>query len=163
MPFECVLPELGENIDSAEVSSVLVAVGDTISAEQDLIEVETGKAAMPIPSPVAGVVKELRVNGGDSLNIGDVFLIVEESGGAAAAPAAAQEEPAPAPAAEPALPLLRLQLLQAVLTLFCQTLVMALKKLMFLVFWFLSVMLSAKTKIFLKLKPVRRLCLCLHQ
>ena len=54
MSYELTLPNLGENIDSADVVHVFVDVGDQISTDQDLIEVETGKASMPIPSTVDG-------------------------------------------------------------------------------------------------------------
>ena len=54
MATQIKLPNLGENIDSGDVLSILVSEGDTVDAEQDLIEIETDKATMPVPSPQAG-------------------------------------------------------------------------------------------------------------
>jgi pyruvate dehydrogenase E2 component (dihydrolipoamide acetyltransferase) len=93
MATEVKLPNLGEGIAGADVSTLLVAVGDTIDADQPVVELETDKAAMEIPAGVAGVVKEFRVKVGDTANVGEVFVVVE-----------AGESAAPAPAAEPAAP-----------------------------------------------------------
>ena len=61
MATEFRLPELGENIESGKVTSVMVSVGDTIAQDQPVIEVETDKAALEVPSSVSGTVKEIRV------------------------------------------------------------------------------------------------------
>ena len=95
MPTEFKLPNLGENIDSAEVTTVLVSVGDTVSADQDLLEVETGKATMPVPAPRAGRVAEIKVSSGDKVSVGQLIMVLEDADGAAA-PA---DEPAAAAAA----------------------------------------------------------------
>ncbi|MDM0013649.1 dihydrolipoyllysine-residue acetyltransferase [Variovorax sp. J22P168] len=92
-PIEVKVPDIGDFKDVA-VIEVLVKPGDTIKVEQSLITVESDKASMEIPSSAAGVLKELKVKVGDTVNIGDLIAIVEGSGGGAAAPA-----PAPAPAA----------------------------------------------------------------
>ena len=76
MSYEMKLPNLGENVDSAEVANVLVAEGDTISADQDVIEVETGKAAMPVPCPEGGVVESIKVSAGDTIAPGDLVLVL---------------------------------------------------------------------------------------
>lgn len=73
------LPEVGENITSGTVVSVFVSVGDTIKKDQDLIELETDKASLPVPSPCAGVVKEILVAAGNDVKIGAVIMRVEES------------------------------------------------------------------------------------
>jgi pyruvate dehydrogenase E2 component (dihydrolipoamide acetyltransferase) len=79
---------------------VLVNVGDTITREQPVLELETDKATIELPSSVDGVVKEIRVKKGDKIKVGAVVLTVDSNGGgAASAPAAAA--PAPAPAAAP--------------------------------------------------------------
>ena len=85
------------------VIEILVKVGDTVKIEQSLFTVESDKASMEIPSPAAGVVKELKVKVGDKINIGDFVAVLE---GAAAAPAAAApaQAAAPAPAAQAAAP-----------------------------------------------------------
>jgi pyruvate dehydrogenase E2 component (dihydrolipoamide acetyltransferase) len=97
-PVEVKVPDIGDFKDVA-VIEVLVKPGDTIKEEQSLITVESDKASMEIPSSAAGVLKELKVKVGDTVNIGDLIAIVEGAGGgAAAAPAAAQAAPAAATA-----------------------------------------------------------------
>ncbi|MFH0129604.1 dihydrolipoyllysine-residue acetyltransferase [Variovorax sp. VaC1] len=108
-PVEIKVPDIGDFKDVA-VIEVLVKPGDTIAAEQSLITVESDKASMEIPSSAAGVLKELKVKVGDTVNIGDLIAVLEGAAGAAApAPAqAAAAAPAvatasaPAPAASPA-------------------------------------------------------------
>jgi pyruvate dehydrogenase E2 component (dihydrolipoamide acetyltransferase) len=92
---EVKVPDIGDFKEVA-VIEVLVKVGDTISAEQSLVTVESDKASMEIPSSHAGVVKELKVKVGDKVSEGSLLLVVEAAGAAAAAPA-----PAPAPAPQP--------------------------------------------------------------
>jgi len=96
MALEFKLPELGENIESGDVVNVLVAVGDTVSEGQSLLEIEAGKASMEIPSPASGTIKAVHVNQGDTVNVGQLAFTIE-AGEAAAAPA---EEPAPAAESE---------------------------------------------------------------
>ncbi|WP_297396820.1 dihydrolipoyllysine-residue acetyltransferase [Hydrogenophaga sp.] len=91
---EIKVPDIGDFRDVA-VIEVLVKPGDKISVEQSLITVESDKASMEIPSSAAGVLKELKVKIGDTVNIGDLLAILEGAA-TSAAPAAA---PAPAPAA----------------------------------------------------------------
>jgi pyruvate dehydrogenase E2 component (dihydrolipoamide acetyltransferase) len=55
------VPELGENVEQGDVTRVLVKVGDTIAREQSVIELETDKATIEVPSSVAGVVKDIKV------------------------------------------------------------------------------------------------------
>ncbi len=64
---ELKLPELGENIDTVEVSAVLVAVGDSVKRDQPVIEVETEKASLEVPAPAAGKITELLVSKGDQI------------------------------------------------------------------------------------------------
>ena len=66
MAFEFKLPELGENIESAEVVKVLVNVGDNIKVDQILVEIETDKATVEVPAEFNGVVKEIKVKAGDT-------------------------------------------------------------------------------------------------
>jgi len=93
-PVDIKVPDIGDFKDVA-VIELLVKVGDTIAAEQSLITVESDKASMEIPSSHAGVLKELKVKVGDTVNIGDLIAVLEGAAGAAA-PASA---PAPAQAA----------------------------------------------------------------
>jgi len=74
------LPELGENVDSGELTKILVSAGDTISKDQALLELETDKATIEVPSPVAGVIKELHVKEGQKIKVGDALFTVDESG-----------------------------------------------------------------------------------
>ena len=78
--MEITLPALGENIDSATVTKVLVKVGDTIQKDQPIMELDTEKASVDVPASSSGTVKEIRVKEGDVLNVGQVVLILEESG-----------------------------------------------------------------------------------
>ena len=77
------LPELGENVDSGELTKILVSAGDTIAKDQALLELETEKATIEVPSPVSGVIKELHVQQGQKIKVGDALFTVEESGEAA--------------------------------------------------------------------------------
>lgn len=103
MAIEINVPDIGS--DEVEVTEILVKVGDTVEVEQSLLVVEGDKASMEVPSPQAGVVKEIKVATGDKVETGKLIMIFEAEGGAAA-PAAAEEkkeEAAPAaPAAAPA-------------------------------------------------------------
>jgi pyruvate dehydrogenase E2 component (dihydrolipoamide acetyltransferase) len=107
---EFTVPELGENVASGDVAKVLVKVGDTVRLEQPVIELETDKATVEVPSSVAGVVTDVRVKKGDKVKVGAVIFTVGDSAGAAApaaaAPAAKTADPAKAepPKAEPARP-----------------------------------------------------------
>jgi len=77
MAVEFKLPVLGENIASGTVSKIMAAVGDTVAVDQPVIEVETDKAVLEIPSDVAGKVLEIRVQVGKTVSVGDVVLLVE--------------------------------------------------------------------------------------
>jgi pyruvate dehydrogenase E2 component (dihydrolipoamide acetyltransferase) len=90
---EVAVPDIGDFKD-VEVIEVLVKPGDTVAAEQSLITVESDKASMEIPSPGAGVVKELKLKVGDKVSQGSAILVLEEAGGSAApAPKAASAAP----------------------------------------------------------------------
>ena len=103
-PVEVHVPDIGDFKDVV-VIEVLAQAGDTIEAEQSLVTVESDKASMEIPSPTAGVLKELKVKVGDKLNIGDLLALMEGTAAPAAAPAPASPVAAAAktaPAAAPA-------------------------------------------------------------
>ena len=98
-PVQVLVPDIGDFKDVA-VIEVFVKPGDSIKLEQSLITVESDKASMEIPSSAAGVLKELKVKVGDTVNIGDLLAILEGTAAApTAAPAAAVAAPAPAAAA----------------------------------------------------------------
>jgi dihydrolipoamide dehydrogenase len=98
--IEVKVPDIGDFKD-VEIIEVLVKPGDRVEKEASLITLESDKATIEIPSPQAGVVKELRVKLGDKVSQGSPILLLEESAGAVAAPPS-KPAPAPAPAATPA-------------------------------------------------------------
>ncbi|ELY3466357.1 pyruvate dehydrogenase complex dihydrolipoyllysine-residue acetyltransferase [Cronobacter universalis] len=101
MAIEINVPDIGA--DEVEVTEILVKVGDKVEAEQSLITVEGDKASMEVPSPQAGVVKEIKVSVGDKVETGKLIMIFDSAeGAAAAAPAKAEEKKEAAPAAAPA-------------------------------------------------------------
>ena len=74
------LPELGENIEAAEILNVLVKVGDVIEVDQAILEIETDKATIEVPSSVAGKVVEVLIKPGDKAKVGQVIIKVESAG-----------------------------------------------------------------------------------
>ncbi|EKT55017.1 MULTISPECIES: pyruvate dehydrogenase complex dihydrolipoyllysine-residue acetyltransferase [Providencia] len=98
MSIEIQVPDIGA--DEVEVTEVMVKVGDKVEAEQSLITVEGDKASMEVPSPQAGVVKEIKIAVGDKVTTGKLIMVFEaEAGAAAPAPAEAPAAPAAAPSA----------------------------------------------------------------
>ena len=104
--FAFALPELGESIESGDVVQVLVAVGDQIAAEQSVVELETDKAVVEVPSPVSGSVTAIHVAAGDKAAVGQLIVTLETDGAATtndAQPAAEMPlKSEPEPAAPPA-------------------------------------------------------------
>lgn len=102
------LPDLGEGIHEAQIINVLVKEGDTVTKDQNIMEVETDKAAVELPVPYAGVISKLNVKSGDTVKVGQVLLSVDAAGAGKTAPAANIEAPvakaAPAPAKPAAAP-----------------------------------------------------------
>jgi len=92
------VPDIGD-FKEVEVIEVLVKPGDSVAKEQSLITLESDKATMEIPSPDAGVVRELKVKVGDKVSKGSPIAVLESSGAAPAAPPAQAKAPAPKPAA----------------------------------------------------------------
>jgi pyruvate dehydrogenase E2 component (dihydrolipoamide acetyltransferase) len=82
MATEFKLPELGENIEAADVASVLVKEGDIVKKDQAIIEIETDKATIEVPSTVEGTITKLFVKSGDKVKVGSVVMIVDEGGSA---------------------------------------------------------------------------------
>ncbi len=77
MATEFKLPELGENIESADIIKVHISPGDTIEVDQIILEIETDKATVEVPSEVSGKVKEVNVKDGDKAKVGDVIFTFE--------------------------------------------------------------------------------------
>jgi pyruvate dehydrogenase E2 component (dihydrolipoamide acetyltransferase) len=96
MIVEVRLPEISENVESGDVTKVLVAPGDVVAVDQPLIELETEKAVFEVPSTAAGVVASIDLKPGDSVKVGGVIAKINTDAKASAGSAA----PAPAPAAK---------------------------------------------------------------
>jgi pyruvate dehydrogenase E2 component (dihydrolipoamide acetyltransferase) len=86
MATEFTLPDLGENITSGDVVSVLVKTGDVVEPGQSVLEVETDKAVIEVPCPPGGVIQEVLVKKGETVNVGQALLSL---GSPASLPAAA--------------------------------------------------------------------------
>ncbi|MBI2376785.1 MAG: 2-oxo acid dehydrogenase subunit E2 [Deltaproteobacteria bacterium] len=100
MRVEVRLPALGENIESADVGAVRVSVGDLVSVDQGLFEVEADKATVEVPAPAAGRLVELQVGSGQPVKTGQLVAVIEtEAPGAAREPQTAA--PAPSPPTQP--------------------------------------------------------------
>ena len=104
---EVTMPALGESVTEGTVSSWLKAVGDTVEADEPLLEVATDKVDTEVPSPASGVLLEIRVPEDETVEVGTVLAIIGDPSQAGSAPApaapapqAAPEPPAPAPTAE---------------------------------------------------------------
>jgi pyruvate dehydrogenase E2 component (dihydrolipoamide acetyltransferase) len=98
MAIEINVPDIGA--DEVEVTEILVKVGDKVEVEQSLITVEGDKASMEVPSPQAGVIKEIKVAVGDKVATGSLIMVFDSAdGAAAAAPAQEEKKEAAAPAA----------------------------------------------------------------
>ena len=91
--FAFALPELGESIESGDVVQVLVAVGDEITAEQSVLELETDKAMVEVPSPVSGSVTAIHVAPGDKAAVGQLIVTLETDGTATTNNAPSASEP----------------------------------------------------------------------
>lgn len=103
MTIEVIVPDIGDFTD-IPVVTVLVNVGDTVALEDPIVELESDKATMEVPSSAAGVVKEIKVSEGDNVSMGSLILILEGEGATAAPAAVPVEAPAlavsaPAPTA----------------------------------------------------------------
>ena len=92
---EVTLPEVGDNVEQGTVVTVLIKAGDTVTEGQAVIEIETDKAVVEVPSSAAGVVKEVQVKEGDTVKVGGVILTLEGQAQVAAPEAPAPEVPAP--------------------------------------------------------------------
>jgi pyruvate dehydrogenase E2 component (dihydrolipoamide acetyltransferase) len=102
MATQIKLPSLGENIESGDVLSILVSEGDVVAKDQDLLELETDKATMPVPSPQAGKITKVLVSEGDTVPVGKAIFEIEANGAADEKPAKKAAKAEDAPAKEPA-------------------------------------------------------------
>src|SRR3954467_6601763 len=105
--IEFKLPELGENIEQGDLVRLMVAPGAKVDTGQSVMELETDKAVVEVPSSVSGTVQEIRVKEGDKIKVGQVIFTVDgaepkaspapPAQAAAPAPTNARRKPAPAP------------------------------------------------------------------
>ncbi|HYB09618.1 MAG TPA: 2-oxoglutarate dehydrogenase complex dihydrolipoyllysine-residue succinyltransferase [Alphaproteobacteria bacterium] len=103
MPTNIVVPALGESVTEATVSKWLKKVGDSVAADDPLVELETDKVTLEVPSPMAGMLAEIKAADGSTVAVGAILGVVGESGTAikASPPKAAPAVPKPAAAAAP--------------------------------------------------------------
>jgi pyruvate dehydrogenase E2 component (dihydrolipoamide acetyltransferase) len=112
MATDVVMPQMGESIFEGTITKWLKKPGDKVERDEPLFEISTDKVDAEIPSPSAGVLKEIKVNEGQTVPIQTVVAVIDGAGSAAAAPAPAKAAapapvaaaPAPPPAARPAAP-----------------------------------------------------------
>ena len=105
MSVQFALPDLGENIESGDVIRILVDVGDRLAEDQTVIELETDKAVIEVPSSIDGTVTGILIQQGDTIAVGQPILEVETAAAPAVeetSPAVEEAPPAPAPAEESA-------------------------------------------------------------
>src|SRR5580704_13611847 len=102
MPTEVIMPQMGESIFEGTITKWFKAVGDTIAIDEPLFEISTDKVDAEIPSPVAGVLAEIRFPEGATVEVNTVVAVIGEAGGkvAASAPAAKAAAPKVAPKAQ---------------------------------------------------------------
>ena len=101
------LPELGENIAQGDLVRLMISLGSSVTEGQPVMELETDKAVVEVPSSVSGTVNEIRVKEGEKVKVGQVIFTVENGSGAKARPAEAQApkaSAAPPPAENPPAP-----------------------------------------------------------
>ena len=96
---DVVLPQLGETVTEGTITQWFKKVGDTVAADEPLFEVSTDKVDTEVPSPIAGVVTEIRVAEGDTIDVGSIVAVVGDASGS---PVASAPQPEPAPVAAPA-------------------------------------------------------------
>src|SRR5688500_16041994 len=107
MSVEIRVPTLGESVTEATIGQWFKKVGDTVAADEPVVELETDKVTIEVPAPSAGVLQAISANPGDTVNVGALIgAIGEGAGAAAAAPAPKAPEPpkaavAPQPAFKP--------------------------------------------------------------
>jgi pyruvate dehydrogenase E2 component (dihydrolipoyllysine-residue acetyltransferase) len=104
MAADVVMPQMGESIFEGTITKWLKKPGDKVERDEPLFEISTDKVDAEIPSPSAGVLKEIKVTEGQTVPINTVVAVIDAAGSAAAAPAPAKAAPAPTPAPAAAAP-----------------------------------------------------------
>src|SRR5215472_5092847 len=108
MAVDIVMPQMGESIFEGTITKWLKKPGDKVERDEPLFEISTDKVDAEIPSPSAGVLKEIKVNEGQTVPIQTVVGVIDAAGSAASAPGPKAETPkvaVPAPAARPSAPI----------------------------------------------------------
>src|SRR4029450_4513262 len=95
MAYEFKLPDLGEGLTEGEIARWLVSVGQEVSEDDPLVEIQTDKTTVEIPSPAAGKVAQILVDEGQVVPVGTVLVVIGEDG---AAPVSPEEQPRAEPA-----------------------------------------------------------------
>jgi len=104
MSIEIKVPQLPESVADATLVTWHKQVGQAVTRDENLADLETDKVVLEVPAPVSGVIKELRITAGTSVTSGQVLAVLEEGAAASAAAPAAKPAAAPAPAAKAAAP-----------------------------------------------------------
>jgi pyruvate dehydrogenase E2 component (dihydrolipoamide acetyltransferase) len=102
LPTDFKLPELGESVTTGDVLRVLIKPGDTVAKEQTVLELETDKATIEVPSSIAGRVADVKVKAGDKVKVGQVIFSTDGDVGDSASAGTAEKAPAKAAAPTPA-------------------------------------------------------------
>src|SRR5476649_1443407 len=102
MAYEFRLPDLGEGLTEGEIARWLVAEGDEIAEDQPLVEIQTDKTTVEIPSPAAGIVTKILVADGEVVPVGTVLVVIGGDGPASPAPVERAAPPVAVPATVPA-------------------------------------------------------------
>src|SRR5258707_3203753 len=107
MPTDVIMPQMGESIFEGTITKWRKKAGDSVQRDEPLFEISTDKVDAEIPSPVGGVLSEVKVAEGATVQINTVVAVIDEAGSAVSALVAPKADPAPAdgqPAAAPAAP-----------------------------------------------------------
>ena len=103
MPTDVIMPQMGESIFEGTITKWLKRAGDPVEKDEPLFEISTDKVDAEIPSPVAGILSEVRAKEGATVQVNTVVAVIEDAGSASApAPTTEPEEPAASAAPEPA-------------------------------------------------------------
>src|SRR3954466_4699724 len=103
MPTDVVMPQMGESIFEGTITKWLKQPGEKVSRDEPLFEISTDKVDAEIPAPASGVLKEIKVQSGATVQVNTVVAVIDEAGAAAAsapAPTVASPTPNPAPASQ---------------------------------------------------------------
>ena len=100
MSLELRVPALPESVSDATILTWHKKPGETVTQDENLVDLETDKVVLEVPAPADGVIQEIRFGEGDTVQADDLLAVIEEGAGRAAAPARPQQEPAPAEQAE---------------------------------------------------------------